>query len=102
MRRPRPSDKYLQWCQSSGLPTPSGSELLAYDRGYRDAVGMPAALTAENGAKAALSGEFHESIEVPDPEDDDSTLIESVPVSWTTIKAIYAAAVEHFNRPDAD
>lgn len=73
---------------------------------------MPRELTAENGAKALLSGEFFEDVRVP-CEDceiymlDDNEGIEcehcdstgfatgKVPVSWTTIKAIYAKAVEH-------
>ena len=73
---------------------------------------MPRELTAENGAKALLIGEFFEEIEVynPDycgcgeedcPECDDvhgesPTYTRKVPVSWTTIKAIYAMAVKHF------
>lgn len=69
-------------------------------------VSMPVALTAENGAKAALIGEFKEEIELdcPDCFGDDSEQCEtcdnagviwhSVPVEWTTIKAIYAKAVE--------
>ena len=66
---------------------------------------MPCELTAENGAKALLAGEFRELIEVPnpdyDPEDHDDDgepefVTQAVPVSWTTIKAIYAMAVKHF------
>lgn len=79
---------------------------------------LPRSLTAENGAKALLIGEFHESIEVQcltcggdgrydtgRPEDEgkdcpdcDGSGMESVdvPVSWTNIKKIYAMAVEHF------
>ncbi len=70
---------------------------------------MPRALTAENGAKGLLSGEFYEEIEMTCPEcaddceDDDchicdgkSTYLQKVPVEWTTIKAIYAMAVKHF------
>lgn len=66
---------------------------------------MPRALTAENGAKALLSGEFHETIELPNPEHDPEdfeadeepeTYLHKVPVSWTNIKAIYAKVVEHF------
>jgi len=70
---------------------------------------MPARLTAENGAKAALIGEFHELIEVPgcgcDHEeccpyecDHPTTITESVPVSWDTIKAIYHRAVRELGR----
>lgn len=71
---------------------------------------LPRNLTAENGAKAALIGEFSEQIEVtcdecsgcnPDCEFcDGKTWRQSVPVSWTTIKEIYAAAVAHFRGED--
>ncbi len=67
---------------------------------------MPRELTAENGAKAALGGEFFEKIAVPCPEclwereslecdncDSTGKVQREVMVSWTTIKAIYAMAV---------
>ncbi|GEM_PF-1958390 len=67
---------------------------------------MPMKLTAENGAKGALSGEFSETKFINCPEcfgDDEcetcdgSGRIEiSVPVSWITIKEIWAKGVEHF------
>ena len=67
----------------------------------------PMRLTAENGAKAALSGEFSETRFVNCPEcfgDDEcetcdgSGKIEiTVPVTWTTIKEIWAKGVEHFS-----
>jgi len=76
---------------------------------------MPAALTAENGAKALMMGEFEETISVECSEcdgkgthiygfgsykceicDGDGFLTKKVPVSWTTIKEIYAMAVKHF------
>lgn len=75
---------------------------------------MPTRLTAENGAKAALIGEFFESIEVVNDDycgcgkcdfcldglsEDSPMTVEEVPVSWTTIKAIYTKAVEHFAKP---
>lgn len=63
-------------------------------------------LTAENGAKGVLSGEFSETKLINCPEcfgDDEcetcdgSGRIEiTVPVTWTTIKAIWAKGVEHF------
>ncbi|GCW61601.1 putative phage protein [Escherichia coli] len=68
---------------------------------------VPKRLSAENGAKGALSGDFSETKFINCPEcfgDDDcetcdgSGRIEiSVPVSWTTIKAIWAKGVEHFS-----
>lgn len=60
---------------------------------------MPLELTAENGAKGALIGEFHELCEVAnewyDPDDEDSVPSHTVqvPVRWTTIKAIYRRCV---------
>lgn len=67
---------------------------------------VPMRLTAENGAKGALSGEFSETKFVNCPEcfgDDEcetcdgSGRIEiTVPVTWTTIKEIWAKGAEHF------
>lgn len=67
---------------------------------------VPMRLTAENGAKGALSGEFSETKFVNCPECfgdeecetcDGSGKIEiTVPVTWTTIKAIWVKGVEHF------
>nr|WP_312773393.1 molecular chaperone DnaJ [Atlantibacter hermannii] len=67
---------------------------------------VPIKLTAENGAKGVLSGEFSETKFISCPEcfgDDEcetcdgSGRIEiTVPVSWTTIKEILAKGVEHF------
>lgn len=67
---------------------------------------VPMRLTAENGAKGALSGEFSETKFVNCPECfgdeecetcDGSGRIEiTVPVTWTTIKEIWAKGVEHF------
>lgn len=67
---------------------------------------VPMRLTAENGAKGVLSGEFSETQFVGCPEcfgDDEcetcdgSGRIEiTVPVTWTTIKEIWAKGVEHF------
>ncbi|WEJ90204.1 MAG: hypothetical protein P0Y63_04075 [Klebsiella huaxiensis] len=67
---------------------------------------VPIRLTAENGAKGALSGEFSETKFVNCPEcfgDDEcetcdgSGRIEiTAPVTWTTIKEIWAKGVEHF------
>lgn len=55
---------------------------------------MPMELTAENGAKAALAGEFSELIELTNPGE--PVTINHV-IKWSTIKAIYAKAVEHFH-----
>lgn len=67
---------------------------------------VPKRLTSESGAKGALSGEFSETKFINCPEcfgDDDcetcdgSGRIEiTVPVTWTTIKAIWDKGVEHF------
>lgn len=68
---------------------------------------MPLRLTAENGAKSELSGEFCEKVEVlcPECDQDEPDLgctmceghgrwVQDVPVEWTTIKNIYRKAVE--------
>ena len=73
-----------------------------------DLVIMPKELTAENGAKALLMGEFFEEVEHDClrcdylDEDDDCDFCdgsgmyyESTAISWTTIKEIYKMAVKH-------
>lgn len=69
---------------------------------------VPKKLTAENGAKSALIGEFnleytltcHECFgEGCEDCNDEGRWINSIPVDWTTIKAIWAKAVEHFVAP---
>nr|WP_270530060.1 hypothetical protein [Klebsiella pneumoniae] len=85
------------------LETVIGGNSPAIPDGY---VMVPMRLTAENGAKGALSGEFSETKFVNCPEcfgDDEcetcdgSGRIEiTVPVTWTTIKEIWAKGVEHF------
>lgn len=67
---------------------------------------VPMRLTAENGAKGSLSGEFSETKFVNCPEcfgDDECETCDgsgrfeiTVPVTWTTIKAIWVKGVEHF------
>lgn len=67
---------------------------------------VPMRLTAENGAKGALSGEFLEIQFVNCPEcfgDDECETCDGsgrieikVPVSWTTIKEIWIKGVEYF------
>lgn len=67
---------------------------------------VPMRLTAENGAKGALSGEFSETKSINCPEcfgDDECETCDGsgrieikVPVSWTTIKDIWIKGVEHF------
>lgn len=64
---------------------------------------MPQKLTAANGAKGALSGEFHIPRTVTCREcggdgcedcDDQGEWEEEIPIGWDIIKLIYAAAVE--------
>lgn len=75
---------------------------------------MPRRLTAENGAKAAMSGEFSESFStdcpVCDADEPDTEceicagsggLVAPVPVEWDTIKRIYDKAVESLASPMA-
>jgi hypothetical protein len=72
---------------------------------------MPNALTAENGAKALLIGEFHVETQVPNPDydpdlDDEDEEPEfftaQIAIPWDTIKAIYAMAVKHLAKPLGD
>jgi len=75
-----------------------------------DLVLMPNALTAENGAKALLIGEFHVETRVPnldyipsindeDEDDEPEFFTAQIAVPWDTIKAIYAMAVKHLAKP---
>lgn len=85
---------------------------------------MPETLTAENGAKAALIGEFHETFthecsecggdglgyasphtqgETPcDLCNGTGELVERIPVGWTTIKEFYKRAVALLGQPQND
>jgi hypothetical protein len=71
---------------------------------------MPSELTAENGAKYLMIGEFKETVSLDcftchegsssdDCEICGGTLVysEDVPVSWDTIKSIYALAVKNLS-----
>lgn len=55
---------------------------------------MPRSLTAENGGKALLNGEFNETYEAYDETEGDYNV--DVPVQWTTIKDIYKKIVDHY------
>lgn len=61
---------------------------------------LPTKLTAENGAKAALIGEFEECIEDPRVDPRQSACIR-IPIQWTTIKDIWSKAVDHFKSKDS-
>ncbi len=61
-----------------------------------DSVILPKELTAENGAKGLLSGEFKEQIELYDNETDEYYM-QDVTVSWTTIKDIYKLIVNEMS-----
>lgn len=76
-----------------------------------DWVMVPKKLTAENGAKNLLSGEFLETTFISFPEcladeecescDGSGRIKIEVPVRWTTIKAIWNKGVEHFRSSTA-
>ncbi len=93
----KPSDVALYKC--APVVVPEGWKL------------VPENLTAENGAKAALLGEFTETIstgctECFGDEDCDNCGGDGVirieaKVSWTTIKAIWSKAIEHFESTKA-
>lgn len=67
---------------------------------------VPKRLTAENGAKGALSGEFSETTFISCPEcfgDDDCDTCDGsgrieikIPVTWTTIKSIWDKGIAYF------
>ena len=77
-----------------------------------DFIKMPRSLTAANGAKGLLSGEFYEEVRIACPYcngesadngqnackecDSSGSQVMKVPVSWSSIKEIYAKAVEFF------
>ncbi|WP_244579947.1 hypothetical protein [Escherichia coli] len=89
--------------QNYKLNEPSGNSPVTPD-GW---VIVPKKLTAENGAKGVLSGEFSETTFISCPEcfgDDDCETCDGsgrieikVPVSWTTIKTIWAKGCEYFS-----
>jgi hypothetical protein len=58
---------------------------------------VPTELTAENGMKAALIGEFFEEVETLDEDGNPHKM--QVPVSWTTIKAIHRAMIAAVPNP---
>lgn len=71
---------------------------------------MPEELTAENGAKYLLVGEFEEVVDLEcgacDSDDEGCEVCSGhgsytyrVPVSWSTIKSIYKLAVDNLQRP---
>lgn len=55
---------------------------------------MPRSLTAENGAKALLIGEFNETYEDTDEEGNEYSI--KIPVRWTTIKDIYKKIIDRY------
>ena len=68
------------------------------DKALSQDVVMPRRLTAENGAKALLMGEFFEYHEISyyDEDGDEVERLVKVPVSWETIKKIYDKIVSHY------
>ena len=93
-----------------GDPDQEDSSIVVTAELISDKVLMPKELTAENGAKGLLRGEFKGSIQLPCPEcyaDEDTNYecdicsgsghyFQVVYVSWATIKEIYAMAVKEF------
>ena len=74
--------------------------LIALVREHDGWVSVPKELTAENGAKFLLNGEFFAEYEVTDNDGD--SYEEKVVISWATIKEIYAMAVGHFAPPTTE
>ena len=59
---------------------------------------MPRTLTAENGAKYALIGEFFVNVQSYDEEGEEVTQVVQVP--WTMVKDIYRVIVEKVENGD--
>ena len=61
---------------------------------------MPAELTAENGGKHLMLGEFFEvvKLECAACDQGNGTYTYRVPISWSAIKEIYAKAAAHFGK----
>lgn len=68
-------------------------------------VAVPKRLTAENGAKAALIGEFNLEYSLTCHEcfgdgcedcSGEGVWTNTIPIDWTTIKEIWAKAIDHF------
>jgi hypothetical protein len=62
-----------------------------------DSVLMPKTLTAENGSKGLMIGEFHVTVDMYS-EDEDGYVDQDIPIPWTTIKDMYKKLVE-FHAP---
>lgn len=91
------SDKELQAMAVGGRVTTIIEEQI----NGNDTVLLPKNLTAENGAKGLLIGDFYEYVEVAADEDyreesGEETVRVQVPVSWSNIKLIYDKVVSHF------
>lgn len=101
--------------RSMNAPTaPAGEQPVSDPDGLPDRVLMPRALTAENGAKAALMGEFTFTMRLTcmdcDSDADENCEVcggevecdQEYNVPWTTIKRIYTAAVDLLSAPAPD
>lgn len=96
-------DEVGSWNNHMNTPAAQAGNSPVTPDGY---VLAPKRLTADNGAKSVLSGEFSETKFINCPEcfgedecetcDGSGRLEITVPVTWTTIKAIWAKGVEHF------
>jgi len=91
------------------IPSLKCNEDTMYDKKQVDYVLLPRKLTAENGAKSLLMGEFFEKRDRECPEcfddvdriycdlcDGEGHIYDNTMISWTTIKAIYDKIVEHY------
>ena len=75
----------------------------------KETIQMPTELTAENGGKSLMVGEFKVEVSYDCQEcygegccqcDGAGSFTQEVDVSWPTIKAIYAKAVDHFDKQE--
>jgi len=79
------TQEYTQWLEKQVLA-------------LREAGTMPRSLTDENGAKDLLRGEFFERYEGRGYNENGEMIefTQKVPVTWSTIKEIYAKIVSHY------
>lgn len=94
---PDGDDEELYIAGSGCVPTEYAEHIVKlHNQSLGDKVLMPKTLTAENGSKGLMNGEFRESIDLYDPEEGDYE--QEVPIKWTTIKDMYRKLVEYHTK----
>lgn len=99
MTKPRFEKTSCSQCGREFGPGDSGySHCADHAQCSTDSILLPRKLTAENGAKAALIGEFYEDFGLLDEDGNEQYV--KVAVTWDTIKRVWDAAVAHFENTD--